>query len=122
MLGWPTVPDLAPVPDFFSCFVQIFYVFPCVVESSDLSTRKQHDPTKVCRDEAALGAIHHRRRLRSPCCRPLTTFVVTLAVVATMFLAVEVALVIDCCVPSPPEEDQHLPSPSGKVPPWPSLP
>jgi hypothetical protein len=56
-VGWPTVPDLAPPPDFFSCFVQIFYVFPCVVESSDLSTRKQHDPTKVCCDEAAVGAM-----------------------------------------------------------------
>jgi hypothetical protein len=27
-VGRPTVPDLARVPDFFSCFVQIFYAFP----------------------------------------------------------------------------------------------
>ena len=56
-VGRPTVPDLVPPPDFFLCFVQIFYVFPCVVESSDLSTLKQHDPTKVCCDEAAVGAM-----------------------------------------------------------------
>jgi len=47
---------LAPVPDFFSCFVQNFYVFPCIVESSDLSTRTQHDP-EVCRDKAAAGTM-----------------------------------------------------------------
>ena len=37
----------------------------------------------------------------------LAAFVVTLAVVATTFLAIEVASVVDCCLPSPPEED-HL--------------
>ena len=56
-VGQPTVPDLAPAPDFFPFFSQIFCVFLCVVESSDLSTRKQHDPTKVCHDKAAAGAI-----------------------------------------------------------------
>ncbi len=62
----PTVPDLAPVPDFFSCFVQIFYVFLCIVEGTDLSTRKQHDPTKVCRDEAAVGAMAALQGRRCP--------------------------------------------------------
>jgi len=45
-VGQPTVPDFlafsrSRFPDFqISC--QIFYVFPCEVERSDLSTRKQH--------------------------------------------------------------------------------
>jgi hypothetical protein len=60
--------------------------------------------------------------LVAPATVALAAFVVTLAVVATTFFAVEVALVVDCCVPSPPEEDNRLPSPSGKVPPWPSSP
>ena len=60
----PTVPDLAPIPIFSSFFVQIFYVFLCIVESTDLSTRKQHDPTKVCRDEAAAGAMATSRGRR----------------------------------------------------------
>jgi len=60
---------------------------------------------------------HHHRRPRSPCRRRpfvvLATFVIALAVVATTFLTIEVALVVDCCVPLPPEEDHRLPSPSG---------
>jgi hypothetical protein len=43
--GRPTVPDFFGLPDLdpdFQISCQIFYVFPCVVESSDLSTRKQH--------------------------------------------------------------------------------
>jgi hypothetical protein len=52
----------------------------------------------------------------------LSTFVVALAVVTTTFLAVDVALVFDCCVPLPQEEDHHLPPPSGKAPSWPLLP
>ena len=32
LAGWPASPDLDPGPDIFSCFVQIFYVFPCIVE------------------------------------------------------------------------------------------
>ena len=44
------------LPDLFSCFVPIVYVFPCIVESTDLSTHKQHDPTKVCCNETAVGA------------------------------------------------------------------
>ena len=52
----------------------------------------------------------------------LAAFVVALIVIATTSLAIEVALVVDCCVPLPPEEDHRLPSPLGKVPPWPSLP
>ena len=35
---------------------------------------------------------------------------------------VDVDLIFDCCVPSPPEEDHRLPPSSGKVPSWPSLP
>ncbi len=50
----------------------------------------------------------------------LTAFVVALAVVATTAFAVAVTLVVDCCVPSPPEEDHHLPPLLGKVPSWPS--
>jgi hypothetical protein len=34
--GRPTVPDLAPDPDFF-LFIQIFYLFPCTEESTALS-------------------------------------------------------------------------------------
>jgi len=32
LAGRPASPDLDPGPDIFSCFVQIFYVFPCIVE------------------------------------------------------------------------------------------
>ena len=32
-----------------------------------------------------------------------------------MFLAIDVAVVVDCCVPSPQEEDHLLPPPLGKV-------
>jgi len=42
--------------------------------------------------------------LVAPAAVALAAFVVALAVVATTFLVVEVALVVDCCVPSPPEE------------------
>jgi hypothetical protein len=51
----------------------------------------------------------------------LAAFVVALTVVATTVFAIAVALVVDCCVPSPPEEDHRLPPPSGKVLSWPSL-
>jgi hypothetical protein len=51
----------------------------------------------------------------------LAAFVVALTVVATTVFAVAVALVVDCCVPLPPEEDHRLPPPLGKVPSWPSL-
>jgi hypothetical protein len=37
LAGRPASPDLDPGPDFFSCFVQIFYVFPCIVENRPLS-------------------------------------------------------------------------------------
>jgi hypothetical protein len=60
--------------------------------------------------------------LVAPAAVTLAAFVVSLAVVATTIFAVEVALVVDCCVPSPLEEDNCLPSPSGKVLPWPSSP
>jgi hypothetical protein len=40
--GWPTDPDFFAIQILFSCFVQIFYQFPCLVESTDLSTGKQH--------------------------------------------------------------------------------
>ncbi len=64
---------------------------------------------------------YHRCCPCSPCpaTAALAAFVVTLAVVATTSLAIEVALVVDCCVPLPLEEDHSLSSPSGKVPPWP---
>jgi hypothetical protein len=42
-----------------------------------------------------------------------------LAVVTTTFLAADVGLIFDCCVPSLPEEDHCLPPTSGKVPSWP---
>ncbi len=51
----------------------------------------------------------------------LAAFVVALTVLATTVFAVAVALVVDCCVPSPPEEDHRLSPPSGKVPSWPLL-
>ena len=52
----------------------------------------------------------------------LSAFDITVAVVATTFLAIEAALVFDCCVPLPLEEDHCLPPPSGKVRAWPSSP
>ena len=39
----------------------------------------------------------------------LTAFFIALAVIPTTFLAVDVGLIFDCCVPSPPEEDHRLP-------------
>ena len=39
----------------------------------------------------------------------LSAFDITVAVVATTFLAIEAALVFDCCVPLPLEEDHCLP-------------
>ncbi len=39
----------------------------------------------------------------------LAAVVIALAVVAVTVLAVAVALVVDCCLPSPPEEDHRLP-------------
>jgi hypothetical protein len=60
--------------------------------------------------------------LVAPAAVALAAFVVVLAVLTTMFLAVDVALVVDCCVPLPQEEDHPLPPPLGKVPssssPW----
>jgi hypothetical protein len=41
----------------------------------------------------------------------LAAFVIALAVVTTTVLTVDVGLIFDCCVPSPPEED-HRPPPS----------
>ena len=58
--------------------------------------------------------------LVAPTTVTLAAFIVTLTVVATAFLAVDVALVFGCCIPSPPEEDHRLPPPLGKVPSWPS--
>jgi len=52
--------------------------------------------------------------LVSPAPVALAAFV-ALAVVATTFLVVDVSLIFDCCVPSPPEEDHRLPPPSGKA-------
>jgi hypothetical protein len=52
----------------------------------------------------------------------LAAFAVALSVVHTKFLAIDVGLIIDCCVPLSQEEDHRLPPPSGKVPAWPSLP
>jgi hypothetical protein len=57
--------------------------------------------------------------LIAPATVTLAAFVVALAVVATTFLAVDVALVVGCCVPLPQEEDHHLSPPLGKVPSWP---
>ncbi len=39
----------------------------------------------------------------------LAAVVIALAVISVTILAVAVALVVDCCLPSPPEEDHHLP-------------
>ncbi len=44
-----------PRSRFFSCFVQIFYVFPCTVEL--LYPRKQHDLTKACCSKSAVSAM-----------------------------------------------------------------
>jgi len=49
----------------------------------------------------------------------LIAFFVALAVIDTTFLAIDVGLIFDCYVPSPPEEDHRLPPPLGKVPSWP---
>ena len=53
----------------FSCFVQIFYLFPCIVESTDLSTGKHHlvlapwtpiaKPEEVVSDTLE-GVLHYR--------------------------------------------------------------
>jgi len=47
--------------------------------------------------------------LVAPATVALAAFVVALAVVTTTVLTVDVGLIFDCCVPSPPEEDHHLP-------------
>ena len=60
--------------------------------------------------------------LVAPATVALAAFVVALAVVTTTFLAIDVGLMFDCCVPLLPEEDHRLPPPSGKVPSWPSSP
>ena len=60
--------------------------------------------------------------LVAPATVALAAFILTLAVVTTTFFTVDVGLMFDCCVPLPPEEDHHLPPPSGKVPSWPSSP
>ena len=60
--------------------------------------------------------------LVAPATAALAAFVVALTVVPTMFLAVDVGLMFDCCVPLLPEEDNHLPPPSGKVLSWPLSP
>jgi hypothetical protein len=39
----------------------------------------------------------------------LAAVVIVLAVVAVTILAIAVALVVDCCLPSPLEEDHRLP-------------
>ena len=49
----------------------------------------------------------------------LAAFVAVLTVVTTTFLAIDVGLIFDCCVPSPLEEDHRLLPPSGKVSSWP---
>ena len=67
---------------------------------------------------AAVAAII----LVAPATIALSAFDVALAVIATTFLAIEAALVFDCCVPLPLEEDHCLPPPSGKVRAWPSSP
>ena len=36
LAGQSATPELDPVPDFFSCFIQIFYVFPCIVKNRPL--------------------------------------------------------------------------------------
>jgi hypothetical protein len=54
--------------------------------------------------------------LVAPTTVALAGFIVTLTVIATAFLAVD----IGCYLPLPPEEDHRLPPPSGKVPSWPS--
>ena len=64
----------------------------------------------------------HCRRSSSPCPSALAAFAIALAVVATTFLAIDVGLIFDCCVPLPPEEDHCLPPPSGKALAWPSSP
>ena len=57
-----------------------------------------------------------------PATAAFAAFVFTLTVVATTFLAFDVTLVFDCCVPLPPEEDHRFPPPLGKAPSWPSSP
>jgi hypothetical protein len=47
--------------------------------------------------------------LVAPATVALAAFVVALAVVTTTVLTVDVGLIFDCCVPSPPKEDHHLP-------------
>ena len=57
--------------------------------------------------------------LVAPASVPLAAFIVALTVLATNFLAVDVDLIFDCCVPLPPEEDHCLPHPPGKFSSWP---
>jgi hypothetical protein len=47
--------------------------------------------------------------LVAPVTVALAVFVIALAVVTTTVLTVDVGLIFDCCVPSPLEEDHHLP-------------
>jgi hypothetical protein len=47
--------------------------------------------------------------LVAPATVALAAFVIALAVVTTTVLTVDVGLIFDCCVPSLPEEDHHLP-------------
>jgi len=47
--------------------------------------------------------------LIAPATVALAAFVIALAVVTTTFLAIDVGLIFDCCVPLPPEEDHRLP-------------
>ena len=60
--------------------------------------------------------------LVAPATVALAAFIVTLTVVATTFLAVDVSLVVDCCVLLPHEEDHRLPPPLRKVLSCPSSP
>jgi hypothetical protein len=52
--------------------------------------------------------------LVAPVSVALAAFVVALTVVDTRFLAIDVGLIFDCCVPSPPEEDHRLSSLSSR--------
>jgi hypothetical protein len=60
--------------------------------------------------------------LVAPAIVALAAFATALAVFTIMFLAVDVGLIFDCCVPFLPEENHRLSPPSRKVPSWPSLP
>ena len=54
--GWPASQSRSGLCSrFFSCFIQIFYVFPCIVENRALYW--ETTPTKACCDEAAVSTI-----------------------------------------------------------------